>query len=116
MKCFGLTKTSNHLKFCKNKAKFLYCWQHVWQPFILIGVLIGFGASIAGLSGYSLKDVWLRIYRVKPKISCVMEYPIKSEEYPSQIGSNSESSIERPHLILSFGFFLIPARRNSFVE
>jgi hypothetical protein len=41
--------------------------------------LIVFGSAIAEFSGYSLKDIWRRIQRVKPNISCVMEYPIKVE-------------------------------------
>lgn len=74
MKCLGLTKTSRYRKRCTNKTKFLFCWQHVWQPFSLIF----FFAAVAELSGYNLKDIWGRNQQhVKPDISCAMEYPIE---------------------------------------
>jgi hypothetical protein len=58
MKCIGRTKTSNFLCRCDRSTIFLFCWQHVWQPFILISALVVFGAGLAEFSGYSLRDIF----------------------------------------------------------
>lgn len=81
MKCFGRTKTSNFRKRCTNGTVFLFCWQHIWQPFTAILTIILFLAAIAQLTGYNLKDILRRKQPiVKPNISCSMEYPIKVEK------------------------------------
>ena len=81
MKCFGRTKTSNFRKRCTNGTVFLFCWQHIWQPFTAILTIILFLAAIAELTGYNLKDILRRKQPiVKPNISCSMEYPIKVEK------------------------------------
>lgn len=80
MKCLGRTKTSNFRKRCKNRTKFFFCWQHVWQPFTCIMAIIFIFANVAEFSGFSLKDLlgWSK-QNLKPEISCSMEYPIKKE-------------------------------------
>lgn len=47
MRCIGRTKTTNFLRRCGQPTRFLFCWQHIWQPVIgLVGVL-AIGANIA---------------------------------------------------------------------
>jgi hypothetical protein len=61
MRCAGRTKKSNFLKRCEASVvsfPYVFCWQHVWQPFAVIAVLISVGAGIAAITGYSLKDLW----------------------------------------------------------
>lgn len=57
MRCLGRTKESNWLKGCSRTTSFLFCWQHIWQPFIAIVALIVFGAAAAEFTGYSLRDI-----------------------------------------------------------
>ena len=81
MKCLGRTKTSKFRKRCTNKATFLFCWQHVWQPFTVIFTLFLIGAAVSAISGYSLRDIWeWNQKNIKPDIACSMEYPIKVQD------------------------------------
>ena len=90
MQCCGRTKTSNFRKRCTKNAKFLFCWQHIWQPFICIVFILSALATISEVTDYSLKDIigWFK-HDLKPDISCVMEYPIKTE--PGKIYRNTKN-------------------------
>ena len=79
MKCLGLTKASNFRKRCTRETSFLLCWQHAWQPFAAIVAIVVFLASLAELSGFSLRDMLSKAPPVSD-ITCTMEYPIKAEE------------------------------------
>lgn len=52
----GRTKTSNFLQRCNKQTRLFFCWQHFWQPAALIALLIEFGAGLAQLSGFSIRD------------------------------------------------------------
>lgn len=57
MKCLGRTKTSNFRHRCGQPARFLFCWQHIWQPFAALAVLVAFCGGLAELSGFSIRDI-----------------------------------------------------------
>lgn len=57
MDCLGRTKTSNFRQRCGRPARFLFCWQHIWQPLVVVGALVAFGAGLAELSGFSVRDL-----------------------------------------------------------
>jgi hypothetical protein len=61
MRCVGRTKKSNFLKRCEVSVvsfPYIFCGQHIWQPFAVIVALIAVGAGVATITGYSLKDLW----------------------------------------------------------
>jgi hypothetical protein len=64
MRCLGRTKGSSFTKRCSAPASFLlFCQKHVWQPLVVLSVLIGFGAAVAEFTGCNLKDVWSYVPR-----------------------------------------------------
>lgn len=81
MKCLGLTKPSNFRKRCKNSTRFLYCWQHVWQPVTSLVTIFLFFAAVSNFTGFNLRDILGKSQQnAKPDISCSMEYPIIKDE------------------------------------
>ena len=61
MQCVGRTKTSNFRKRCGATVvsfPYVLCWQHVWQPFAAIAVLISAAAGLATITGYNLRNLW----------------------------------------------------------
>ncbi len=79
MQCLGRTKASNFIKRCTKETKFLFCLQHVWQPFAVIVAVISLLAAISEFTGFNLRNLFPKA-PVKPDITCSMEYPIKIED------------------------------------
>ena len=97
MKCLGRTKTSNFRKRCTNSTNFLFCWQHVWQPFTCLVAIIIFLAAVSEFSGFSLRDIWdWSPNNAKPDILCSMEYPIEKDEK-----NNYSRNTRNPDIVLS---------------
>jgi hypothetical protein len=57
MDCLGRTKTSNFRHRCSRPARILFCWQHMWEPIVVIGALVAFLSGLAQCSGFSVRDL-----------------------------------------------------------
>jgi len=57
MKCIGRTKSSNFCSRCIRPARFLFCWQHIWQPLLALVFIMAFLATLSAVSGFSIRDL-----------------------------------------------------------
>lgn len=80
MKCIGRTKSSNRLQRCsKDSSRFFpFCWQHTWQPLAALVAFVGFGAALAGFTGYSLKDIFGKKNEPTEVVSASLPEPFAS--------------------------------------
>lgn len=97
MQCLGRTKTSNFRRRCSNNTKFLFCWQHLFQPLTGLVALIIFFGALSEFTGFSLRDfISSNSVNANPDLLCSMEYPIVKDS------SNKYSRNKRnPDVIIS---------------
>jgi hypothetical protein len=94
MKCFGRTKSSNFRRKCSRPTRFFVCWQHVWQPLVLLAAVVAFGGGLAELTGVSIRDLWkyrqsnalvleVSNIRLSNRESCEVVFGLPYLDYPS---------------------------------